>query len=76
MRLKLDEAAQRDMVEALQGYFSSELDQDIGQLKAGLMADFICERIAPAIYRRAILDAQAHLQEKLLDMEAVLHLDG
>lgn len=76
MKLELSPGAQAEVVEDLKRYFEDELDQEIGDLKAGLMADFIYERIAPAIYRQAILDAQAHLQDKLLDMEALLRLDG
>lgn len=76
MELSLTDEQKADVERAIKLYFADELDQDIGDLKAQLFAEFIYEQIAPTIYARAIHDAQVHLQEKLLDMEAILQLGG
>ena len=76
MDLKLNDEQRSDVERAIKRYFANDLDQDIGDLKAQLFAEFIYEEIAPIIYAQAIHDAQVHLQDKLLDMEAILQLDG
>ena len=76
MELALTDEQKADVERAVKRYFAEELDQDIGDLKAQLFAEFIYEHIAPIIYARAIHDAHVHLQEKLLDMEAILQLGG
>lgn len=75
MKIELDDADKQRCRDALRHYFDRELDQDIGDLKAELLLGFILEKIGPAIYNRAIDDSQAYLQEKVLDMEAVLHVE-
>lgn len=74
-KIELADRDKQDARDALRHYFDQELDQDIGDLKAELLLGFILEKIGPTIYNRAIEDAQAYLQEKVLDMEAVLHVD-
>ena len=76
MELELSDEQRADVEEAIKRYFAKELDENIGDLKAQLFAEFIYEHIAPVIYARAIQDAHLHLQDRLLDMEAVLQLDG
>ena len=76
MELKLTDEQRGDVERAIKRYFATELDQDIGDLKAQLFAEFIYEEIAPVIYAQAIDDTHVHLQDKLLDMEAILCLDG
>lgn len=74
MKLHLTAEQRSDVERDLKRYFADELDQDIGDLKAQLFAEFIYEHIAPVIYAQAIRDAHEHMQEKLLDMEATLQL--
>lgn len=76
MELKLSDEQKADVERMLKLYFADELDQDIGDLKAQLFAEFIYEQIAPVIYTQAIRDAHEHMQEKLLDMEATLQLSS
>lgn len=76
MQLQLSDEQKAEIEAAIKRYFEQELDQEIGDLKAQLVAEFIYEQIAPAIYAQAIRDAQVHLQEKLLDMEVILQLSA
>jgi len=69
-----DDASQRCRDE-LKRYFAQELDQDIGDLKADLLLRFILEKLGPSIYNQAIEDAASYMQEKVLDMEAILRRD-
>jgi len=56
---------------SLQRYVGEALDEDIGDLKAALLLDFVLKEIAPTIYNRAIADAQAYFQARTADLEGV-----
>ena len=52
-----------------------ELDDDIGELKARLVLDFLWKEAAPAAYNQGVSDAQAWLAERLSDLEGSVHAD-
>jgi uncharacterized protein (DUF2164 family) len=66
---KLPKDAQQQMADSIQRYWRENMDDPIGDLKAGLLLQFILDEIAPSIYNLAIRDAQAYLQEKVTDLE-------
>jgi uncharacterized protein (DUF2164 family) len=47
--------------------------RDIGDLKAGLLLDYCLKEIGPVFYNRAIADAQAYFQERVVDLEGVCY---
>ena len=53
------------LVQRIQLYFREELDQDIAQFPAMFLLDFFAEEIGPCFYNRALLDAQAVLEERM-----------
>lgn len=64
------------IVRKLQGYFSQELDQELGQFDAEFLLDFFTEEIGPAFYNRALYDAQAVLETRLDDLrEAIFEIE-
>jgi len=54
---------------SLKQYFAESLDQDIGDLKASLLLDFIIKEIGPVIYNNAVADAQARMQEMVAELD-------
>ena len=71
MKIQLPDEARKQAMTSLRRYFSAELDQEIGDLKASLLLDFILVEIGPSIYNGAITDAQAYLRDRVADLEAV-----
>ncbi|MCP3849323.1 MAG: DUF2164 domain-containing protein [Gammaproteobacteria bacterium] len=53
------------IVQKLQTYFSTELDQDIGQFEAEFLLDFISKEIGAHYYNRGLFDARAIFESKL-----------
>jgi uncharacterized protein (DUF2164 family) len=49
-------------------YFSTERDENIGDLSAELFINFITEKIAPSFYNQGIRDAHQYMSEKLEDL--------
>jgi len=55
----------KELVRRIQLYFREELDQEIAQFPAMFLLDFFAEEIGPCFYNRALLDAQAVLDERM-----------
>lgn len=53
-------------------YFDTELDEPIGELKAGIFLDFILEQIGPSIYNQGIADMQTYMSERVEEMFAYM----
>lgn len=69
MTITLSDDARKHSVASIKRYFAEELDQDVGELKAGLVLEFFLKEIAPTIYNGAIADAQTYIRERLVDLE-------
>ena len=66
------EQARKRAITSLKRYFDEVLDDDIGELKAEMMLDYILKEIAPTVYNQAIQDAQKLIQERVTDMDSSL----
>ena len=75
MKIALTERARKDAIASIQQYFEVNMPEPIGQLPAGLLLDFFVEEIGPAIYNKAISDAQTRIQQRAADLEAELYVD-
>lgn len=73
MAIALSKDLRRRAIESIKRYFAENLDDDIGDLKSGLLLDFFLEEIGPSVYNRAIADAQAYFQERTTDLEGVCY---
>ena len=70
-RITLADDARERAVASLRRYFADELEQEIGELKAGLLLDYFLEELGPTVYNRAIADARAFFEERAGDLEGV-----
>ncbi|MFN3877668.1 MAG: DUF2164 domain-containing protein [Brevundimonas sp.] len=57
----------------LRDYFARELDQELGQLPAEMLLDFIGKEIGGAFYNRGVRDAQQLVQQKVEDIVEALY---
>ena len=57
----------------LRDYFARELDQELGQLPAEMLLDFIGQEIGGAFYNRGVHDAQQLVQQKAEDIVEALY---
>ena len=63
------------MQASIKRYVAENLDEEIGDLKAGLFLEFCLKEIGPSIYNQAIADAQAYLTGHLTDLDGVCQED-
>jgi len=73
MSIELKKETENQLVASLQRYFTENLEEEIGDLKAGLLLDFCLREIGPCIYNQAIADAQAFMQERIVDLDVSLY---
>ena len=75
MTIELSKQARAEAVASIQRYFREELPEPIGELPAGLLLNFFLEEIGPAIYNKAIGDAQARMAARVSDLNGELYAD-
>jgi uncharacterized protein (DUF2164 family) len=73
MAITLSADAVKRVTASLKRYCAENLDQDLGDLKAGLLLDYILKEIGPSIYNQAIADAQSYFQGRVVDLEGVCY---
>ncbi len=73
MSIKLSEDAKTALIASIKRYFSENMDEEIGDLKAALLLEFCIKEVGPCIFNQAIADAQAHMQEKVADLDGTCH---
>jgi uncharacterized protein (DUF2164 family) len=69
--IKLEKDTEAYLIGSIKRFFIEELDEDIGDLKAGRVLDFCVTEIGPSIYNQAIADAQSYFADKTADLSGV-----
>jgi uncharacterized protein (DUF2164 family) len=73
MAITLPQDTTRQLLVSIKRYVAENLEQDIGDLKAGLLLDYMLKEIGPVIYNGAIADAQSYFQARVGDLEGVCY---
>ena len=73
MAITLEPDAKKQAVASIRRYVAENWDQDVGDLKAGLLLDYFLKEIGPTVYNRAIGDAQAYFRDRTADLEGTCY---
>lgn len=73
--ITLPDAERKQAVSALQAYFADHMEEQIGELKAGLLLDFVLSELGPSVYNQALADARAFFEERSNDLGAIFYRD-
>ena len=71
MAITLSPEATKELIASLKRYVAENFDQDIGDLKAGLLLDYVLKEIGPSVYNQAIADAQGFFAARTQDLDGV-----
>ena len=73
--MAIDIAAEKkkQIVESIRRYFLEKMDEEIGELKAGLLLDFWMKEVAPTVYNIAVADVQSFMQERVADADGACY---
>jgi len=69
LAISLTKEAKKQAIQSIKKYIAENFEEEIGDLKADLLLDFFLKEIGPTIYNHAISDAQAYLQDKVVDLD-------
>jgi uncharacterized protein (DUF2164 family) len=73
MAITLSPEIRKQLLASIKRYAAANLDEEIGDLKAGLLLDYCLQEIGPAVYNQAIADAQSYFTGRVADLEGVCH---
>ena len=73
MPIDLDPDARQQALASIKRFLAEELDLDVGDLKAGVVLQFVLEELAPVAYNRGVTDAQRFFQDRAVDLEGACH---
>ena len=65
---KLAKDVRAQMITDIQMYFNDERGEEIGNLSAELLLQFMIEKLGPAIYNQGIRDAHSLMSKKMEDL--------
>lgn len=73
LTIKLPREQKEALVKRVQTYFYEERSEEIGDLSAELLLDYMIKEIGPVIYNQAIRDAVKTVSDRMVSLEEDLH---
>jgi uncharacterized protein (DUF2164 family) len=69
--IKVTKEQRDEMIAAIKHYFLKEREEEVGDLRAGLMLDFILEELAPEFYNQGVLDSYTYMKDTIEDLLSI-----
>lgn len=73
-KIELKDDEKKVLIAEIKSFFLDEFDEELGDLRADIVLDFILEKAGPKIYNRGVNDAQTWFKEKFDDLDADFYL--
>jgi uncharacterized protein (DUF2164 family) len=70
-KIKLTKEKRDEFISELQEYFYNEREEELGNLAANLMLDFIIEKLGPEIYNQGVYDSYTYMTDRVEDLLGV-----
>lgn len=70
-KIKLSKEKKEDMISAIKNYFSEEREEEIGDLAADLILDFIIDKLAPEFYNQGVYDSYKYMSDRIEDVLSI-----
>ena len=67
-KFKISKEKRNEMVSLIKNYFSEERNEELGELGASIILDFIIEELAPEFYNQGVFDSYVYLNERVEDV--------
>lgn len=76
MSIEITKQEAEECIHSLKKYSSTEMGQELGDLQAKLLLDYILKEIAPLAYNQGVKDAEKFLRVRLEDLPATVFEPG
>ena len=73
MSIALTKEDHTQAITSIQQYFDQNMDEPIGNIAASALLDFFLAEIGPAVYNKAVADAQERLQARVMELDMEVH---
>lgn len=67
-KIKLSKDVQETMINHIKHFYATEKDEELSNLAAMLLLDFITDKLAPHFYNEGVTDSQRYMSEKIEDL--------
>ena len=71
-KIKIGKETREDMISSIKNYFEKERDEELGDLAAGLILDFIMEELAPEFYNQGVYDSYQFMNIRCEDLLTIM----
>ena len=69
--IKVTKEKRDEMVSSIKNYFSKEREEELGDLGAGLILEFIIEELAPEFYNQGVHDSYIYMKDTIEDVLSI-----
>jgi uncharacterized protein (DUF2164 family) len=69
--IKITKEQQDEMIAAIKHYFLKNREEEMGDLQAGLVLDFILEELAPEFYNQGVSDSYTYMKDTIEDLLSI-----
>ena len=70
-RIRLSAEQKKAMTAAIKCFFLNEREEEIGDLAAMLLLDFVTKELTPVFYNQGVADATRYITERVEDMASL-----
>ena len=76
MAIELSKHESEAIIPSIRKFFREEFEQDLSEMRASFLLDYILKEIAPCAYNKGVRDAESYLRNKIEDLPATCFEDG
>ena len=76
MSIQLSKEETSQLISSIQKYFREELEQDMSELQAQFLLDYVLKEIAPFAYNKGVSDAETYLLNQIGDLRGTCFEQG
>ena len=70
--IEIKKEVKEDMINSIKKYFLNEREEELGDLAADLILDFVIEELAPEFYNQGIYDSYNYMNDKIEDLLSIV----
>ncbi len=70
-RIKLPKDKRETMIEEIKYFFLKERDEEIGDLAAGMLLDFVITELAPEFYNQGVYDSHKYMSDRAEELLSI-----
>ena len=70
-RIRLTKEKKEDMLSEIKYFSLKERDEELGDLAANMILDFIIEKLAPEFYNQGVYDSQKYMNDRVEELLSI-----